>query len=399
MYHKLEPIYYNLSQIVGHNNTIKSNPTPAFIEELNNQLILNNSKEYYVSIARTTIPTNDIPLWIASIEDGILQNDINKLINNFTMSYNDPSGNPLITKRMNVNFISQIMNPSPVGQNSFSYPYPPSQNQGNQDTSTRYYWVYDIELVLQMFNRTLRNLYIEVAGGANSLYGETFNLSYYPYISFDNNNRCFSINIVGEDSSNNNYFNQTGFYGNPKLSLYQDQLTSDFFGFNARVISVDNTNQLLLCFDIGNNSSVKNNGVYYKMTSSQSNLNMWSSFNKIIIGVSYGISTIQEYDSVPLRNSQGSNSNSGNFSKPSIPMLTDLETNKDEWSINRNYIQFTSSNISQTRLISMNGGMLQSFQVSVYWLDNFGNRQQLYLPEGIPLTMKLAFYPKTTTLI
>ena len=399
------PIYYNLSQIVGFKSTIQSSPVPAFIEELNNQVIIDSQKEYYISIAMTTIPTSDIPLWIAPIVSGIDEEDINKLINNFTFTYNAPDGSVLLQKNQHVQFQSQILNPSEVGQNSFSYPKTPKKNNGAQDTSTRYYWVYDIELILKMFNESLTNLWIDFISDVNSIYDTDFSTQYNPNIVFDYSTRSFKIIFVGKiviNSIPTNYFEQID--GLSTFSLLIDEYTSDLLQLSGQILGYDNTNIKLLCFNKGDNLIVTPNEFNpliseYKltMTASQSSLTNYSAFTKIVFSVVYGISTVQEYDSIPIPTSEGTNSTLLN--KPQYQMLTDLEVNKDEFALNRNFIQFTSSNITQTRLITLTGSMLQSFSIAVYWIDNFGNRQQLYLPSGTPLTIKLAFYPKTTTLI
>jgi hypothetical protein len=42
---------------------------------------------------------------------------------------------------------------------------------------------------------------------------------------------------------------------------------------------------------------------------------------------------------------------------------------------------------------------LKDFQVSVSWISNYNISYDLVIPTGQPLDLKLAFYPKSTTLI
>ena len=391
---KIEPIYYNLSQINPYSVDTAENIYPVSIEELNNQLILKNSKDYYVAIVRATIPINSIPLIIFPIVNGLSQIDANMSVYTLKFKYQVVSGVFDETKTVFINVPFQ-------SQYSYQSVKPPYQNNGNQDFSNSYYWVYDVEWVLKIFNDALKDLFIQFV--SNFPLG-TYSNTFFPYITFDNNTRCFSIVMTGDlynGSSTTNYFNQNLF---PNLVLQMGRTTNEnVFNFTS-TLGFDGY-YTISCFDKYNNISTITNGsvvrTIYTMTASQSNINMWCPFNKIVFQINYGISTIQEYDSAPITSQGfiGSQTQSTVINKPIIPMLTDLETNRDEWGVNRNFIQYTTSSITQSRLISMTGSMLQSFQISIYWVDIFNNRFPLTIPTGIPLSIKLGFYPKTTTLI
>jgi hypothetical protein len=389
---KLEPIYYNLTLVNGYQNPEEAVTVPANIEEFNNSLILENQSQYYISIARATIPTSRIPRLIVPIQTGLLQTDKNKCIYTFKMKLctsvvnNQFLFDETYTTTLAVNYISD----APF---LFDQTLAPSNNRGNQDLSNIYYYVYDIETVILMFNNTLKQLFKTFA----TQIGLTYNPAYYPFILWNSDNRLFEI-VLPASVNNNNYFAQDN--GAPFIVLQLDNLGVDLF----QIGNFANNNDLyrtIYCFNKFNNNIVKTNGadniLYYNMSSSQSSLNNWGALNKIVFTVGYGVSTVQEYDSVPIIN-QGSTIN--NLSqKPLIPILQDLEVNKDEFAVNSNYIIYQTSSIAQSRLISMTGGLLQSFQLSVYWVDVFSIRHPLFIPQGLPLTIKLAFYPKTTTLI
>lgn len=394
MYHK-PPIYYNLSLINGYG--IKpSGSVPANIEENNNQIILDKSSDYYIAIARTTVPTAGIPRIIVPIQTGLSQTDQNKCIYTIVFKYETAPNvyNEALTVSLPVTFISEFTGITVL---------PPSQNGGNQDLSNDYYWIYDIEQILLMFNNTLQRAFATFC----SQVGLTYNPAYFPYITFDPFDRSFSINMtasVTTGAGTMTYFDQNTPPPNgtfPRIALWMDGLSLDLLGLSAR--SVQNGSFFLIsCFNKFNNVSTLTpvagtTQVVYQMTSSQSSLSLWQAMSKIIFTCTYGISTIQEYDSVPIPN-QGS-TNPQFISKPVIPMLTDLEVDKNLFSLNDYYIQFQSSNISQQRLISITGDHLQSFSISVYWLDVFGNRHPVTLPQGVPLTIKLAFYDKKTFLL
>jgi len=399
----LPPIYYNLSQINGYKNPdtalFSSLQSPAIIEEFNNQLILNNQSEYYVSIARATIPTSGIPRLIVPIQQGLTQTDKNKCI--YTIKFKLCTGrtngqfvfNPIYDQELAVSFISQ--NPY-----LFNNVFAPNENNGFQDLSNSYYYIYDIEIILEMFNRAIRQLFpVFCAQGGLPAYVNTI----FPQILWNSNNRSFEC-VYPASVNGVPYFDQNAAY--PFIVFQIDALSSDLLQLTGINNSPDDNYISNICFNKFNNVSTNTIGgnaiIYYTMTASQSSLTNWGALSKIIFSVSYGISTVPEYDSIPIDNQGTTNpasSGQGAFNKPSLPMLQDLEVSKEEFSINNNFIQYQTSSITQSRLICMTGSMLQSFQLSVYWLDVFGVRHILNLPQGIPLTIKLAFYPKTTTLI
>jgi hypothetical protein len=386
----LPPIYYNLSQINGYKaNQTTRRQIPAIIEEFNNQLILENQKDYYVSVVRASIPTSSIPRLIVPIETGITQTDKNKTLYKVRIKLCtgvNPNGtlifNEAFTTSNNVTFVSQL----PFEGDKTP---PPSQNNGSQFLDNDYYYVYDVEALLKMFNDTLNTTFTQFC--AQGGLPQPYNAAYAPHILWNSNNRHFELKTVA-DVAGLTYFDDSIF---PNLVFQCDLLSSDLFQLSGSATSDAFINNY--SFNKYNNETIVGNVKYYTMTATQSSLNNWGSFSKVIFSISYGISTIQEYDSVPTPD-QGS-TNSYNLNKPSVPMLTDIEVDKDAFSINNNFIQYQTSSITQSRLISMTGSMLQSFQLSVYWLDVFGVRHSLSLPEGLPLTIKLGFYPKTTTLI
>jgi hypothetical protein len=247
-----------------------------------------------------------------------------------------------------------------------------------------------------MFNNTIKTAFATFCAQV----GLSYNSAYYPNLLWNSSNRCFecrfpaSVNGVA-------YFDQYSSTPYPFIVFQIDALSSDLLQLTGIDNASDNNFISNVCFNKFNNVSTTTIGgdviIYYTMTASQSSLNNWGSLSKIIFAISYGISTIPEYDSIPIDN-QGT-TNQTLLNKPNVPMLQDLEVSREDFAINNNFIQYQTSSITQSRLIAMTGSMLQSFQLSVYWLDVFGVRHILNLPQGIPLTIKLAFYPKTTTLI
>lgn len=373
------PIYYNLSQINGFANEPFAIQLPASIEEQNNQVILDNSSEYYISIARCTIPTAGIPSLIVPIQTGQPNPNLCIYKVQFKLETSANVYNEAFTITVPLTFITQNLHQTVS---------PPTVIQ---DLSNQYYWLYGVDTILLMFNNALKTGFNTFATQVGLPFA--YNAALFPYITFNEFDRFFAVNLP-PNAGGVNYFDQQSAY--PHLALFIDNLSDDLLQLSGDSNGTAFTR--LYCFNKYNNTlnaPLSPYTVYY-MPASQSSLNMWQAMAKIIIAVNYGISTILEYDSPPQLNQTGGVSSSN---KPKIPMLTDLEIDRDAFAVNKNYVQFSSSNISQQRLITVTGSHLQSFQLSVYWLDNFGIRHPVFLPIGIPLTIKLALYPKTTSLI
>lgn len=395
-----DPIYYNLSQV----NTYQINDqlvfVPASVEEINSQIILHQSNNYYISVVRATIPTLSIPMLIVPVTVNP-SDHTDKNFSLYQIAFKVTTSpfvyNETFTVEINVPFISQF----PLLENKVRTPF---DNGGRQDLSNEYYWLYDIEQMILMVNNAIRTVYTSFITG----FGDpNFSDAFFPYLTFDFNTRSFSIimpaNVV-DGAGTHYYFDQNAPF--PHFAMMMNAKLLDILDLTGSSLNNGlNTGQTnlfqLSCFNKYDNVITIVNGptteTLYKMTASMSSLNMWQAFDKLVIAINQGISTVQEYGTVA---SSLPNQNIQNIAnKPKISMLTDLDVDRDAWSRNRNYIQFTSSSITQQRLISITGSDLQSFTLSIYWLDNFGVQHSLSIPQGAPLTIKLGFYPKTTTLI
>jgi hypothetical protein len=376
-----DPTYYNVSVVNGYNTSFTL--TPSDIEELNNDTIITNGRAKWISIARFSIPTNSIPRLIVPVKLG--QSDPNLTLYQVIFKLCTAQGtfNEAYTVTFNVPFITQ---------HPLIIPQPPLVKQ---DLSTSYYFVYDIEMVLLMFNNALKTAFSQFCQNTNPVYKP----DYYPFITFDNSTKLFSINLCASVDGMVYFDQNTGTY--PYVTLSLNHIAYNLFQFTTldfSTITQPSDYYTCVCFNKFDNSINYNNETYYKMTAPLSSLNIWCAFQKIIIAVNYGISTKLEYDSSPNIETVYMN-NSTNISKPMTPILTDFEVNKDEFAINNNWIQFQTSNASQQRLVAITSDNIKNFSVSVYWVDSFGNRRTLGLTVGLALTIKFAFYDKNMKLL
>jgi hypothetical protein len=401
-----DPIYYNLTLNNGFTGQDETGlNTPANFTESNNQPFLKDSGDWYVSIMRCSIPSGSIPRYIFPIQNGS-NNDINLSYNIFTFryatapnTYLDPS---LISNyRATVEFQSELINPAPnTGAPYYiptkpyvSIPKPPSANNGQQDVSGSYYFIYNIESLVNMFNNTLANLWDLYRTAMNSQYAISLPANIQPYYTYDPSTRLWSFNAESV------YFGQYDNFGNakyPRIEVTTDVLTNT----NTAVPVRYNVNGGILnsCYNRYNNSIPQTintvDYIFYQMIADQSSIESLSGFQKIIFEVSGDIIVKKsETDAIPI-NFQSQTQTS--YEKPLIPMLVDLEVDRTQWAYNTTFIQFQASSIEQVRLISLaNKSFVQNFGLNIYWVDNYGNRRPLEINSiGLPLTAKLAFFNK-----
>ena len=378
------PLYYNLSIVnaYGSQNTIQ----PAVIEQLNNTEIITDGTEMFMTVARFSLPSQDIPRLIVPILQG--QPNFNETLYNIKFQLQTSAGvyNPAFTVSQNVSFITQYPSSPPV----WNPPY-------IQDTTDSYWWIYDIEQLILMVNNALAQGFSTFCAQAGLPHA--YNPAFFPYITFNSSNNIFSI-ILPANSGGFNYFDQQG--GFPNLALQFNPLLLNILGLTTINYVVSPVFYNISCFNKFDNVITSAGTTYYKMTASCSSLNNWSALQKIVIKVNYGISSKSEYDSIPVNPNNTSLTNpnaSPLLNTPNIPYLLDFEVDKDSYSINNNFIQYQTSSIAQQRLVGITTDRIKSFQLAVYWVDNFNTTHKFTIEQGLPLTIKLAFYDKNLRLL
>ena len=190
-----------------------------------------NSGNWFIALMRCTIPTDIIPRYIFPIQDGINQTDINLSYNIFTFRYATAPNTYLDPATINdyqatAQFQSEILNPYPnsgapnylPSNNLYSYPKPPSANEGFQDVKGTYYFVYYVETLQKIFNDTLATLWQTYITAMNSLTPPVvLPPNIQPYFTYDNSSQLWSFNAESQ------YFSQSSY---PRVELYIDPLLS-----------------------------------------------------------------------------------------------------------------------------------------------------------------------------
>lgn len=430
-----DPIYYNLSL----NRGLGPSVVTASFTEINNSPILFNSGDWYLSLMRTSIPSGNIPRYLFPIKTGSTQGNINLAYNFFAFRYVtgvDVNGNYTFTDlpnindyTLNVSFVSELINPYPKGTNkSFALPYPPNEYpleslapKGQQDLSGQYYWIYNIESIVNMFNTTLRILWVTYITAWNSAFpSNQFPTHIQPYYTYDNVSGLWSFNAESIR------FNQTQATSTfvPFIGVFCDSLTASNTmcpnRFNPKAITDANGNTPTYLLQVNYyyentkqftiNSSISTYPplpepqppilpvvfTFIQNTADQSSISTLAAFQKIIFEISGDILIKNNEIESASSNFQLTNISQISTQKPTIAMLVDIEIDKEQWAKNSSFIQFQASSIEQIRLISLSErSVIQNFVLNIYWLDTYGNRYPLELPSvGNPLTIKLAFFNK-----
>ena len=364
-----DPIYINLGTNTGINSTALQNITasPAVMNFSNQDPVIVDASQYYMSLNRANISTASIPIFIFPIKNGITQSDINlsPFIIRFTYFQNNVI---LYTYTDNVLYIPS----NDIGH----LPSAPSDNGGYQDLSnnyaSEYYYIYSISWMLYIFNDNIKRIFSDFVFNLATNTGVNIPNTSFPFYTFDYNTRLFSLNFEKQ------YFDQDLVN---RVELRQDLPSADLFGCPYSTYLTDPlTPCLMMARDLYNNEYQYNSNDYYRMTASQSSLNIWVCAKRLVFTC----------EGIPLRKLEIENivnqipftasnpSSSAQIARPQLNIFFDLNIDADQFAVNSNVVNYTVSSIAQSRLVSLGSGqIIQNFKINIYWCDNFGNYHAL----------------------
>lgn len=351
-------IYYNIT--IGTTENI-STPTYAIYKEQLNQAIVDNPKDYYLSVVRFTIPTQDIPIFIPQIQPFPNVN-INNTVYSVTLTYNGNTSGQTF-----VQFVSQSPN-NPVIPLSATHP---------EVTKGPYYYVYNYSWFLDMINTTLATAFAALAGKPVG--------SLAPYFQYDTTTQ--KISLVAQRL----YYDEVlalpiKIYVNYKLSTFLDGLpyifdVNSLLGLDVQFIVRDNYNNWYNPPYLAAATPPD----YYIMTQEYDTLTDWNTFKSIAL-VTNLIPIIPEY--VPIVNGNNNIVNSRGILKDFEPLI---ERGPEA----RTTVQYQLNGPYQ--LINLNSNVpLTQLDISVYWTDQYGEQYLLSVPYNQLVTIKLVFIKKST---
>lgn len=354
-------VYANL--LIGYTGTTVNGGNRAYASITNTSPILSRPSNYYGMIARLSIDNFSVPLIIPRVE--LNQPDINKLVYQFALGYNG-----IYSDAINVEFITTSSSPAPA-----------SPVGAQQDLNTSYYYIYQYNNFLEMWNNTLATALSNLAGKTTLPVGVEAPLFYYDYTS----------GLVLKA--------QTAFYAQDlsvssapanKLQIYIDGNTIALcnglpFVYQPN-LGVGNCKFSMILRDEQINKDPT--GTYWlERQQSIAQLCYWSSIKAIQLQTTMPIAP--EYTQSPL-GSQGL----GQLASQTISLLTDFIPDRSV-DPSSNNIQLVYNKVDSLRLFDLvSDTPLYRIDVTLTFVDGYGRIFPVILVQGQNVNIKFEFVKK-----
>ncbi len=398
-----DAIYVNASVTTGVNATLLSNQFQDLLTSfnypslnfkvINQDVIVKDPSQYYLTLSRCNLSTNTIPKFIFPIQNGIGQPFVNLSPYAVGFVYYDALGVKIYEYYDVINYVSEVLD---------DMPFPPSQNNGYQDfvNIPTYYYVYSIAQMLYIFNLSISGVFASFANGLQNDHGVIIDRTLYPFYTYDDSTKLFALNFP------KSLFDPSVF---PRITMGQDIASVGLFDapYLRNTLIVNKSPFYVMAVrNLFNNTVVYNSIDYFAMHASQNTINLWCPVTRILF-VSDNIPIRKLEVDVAFTNIPFSSTNqfgtspsaSSSFQIPVLPIFFDLQVNPDQW-VNKEFIEYTTSSIAQSRLIALGSGVpLQNFQVSVYWQDIYNNPHPLVATPNTQNNIKLGMFKKSTNLM
>lgn len=373
-------LYYNV-EIYSKSGGL----TKAIYKDYAFKELIKKPELWHLSVARFTIPSFNIPLFIFRIQEGIGQTDINKGIYSVTLEYAGQKKQEFL-QYIRADFGTNIL------------PSPPSLNGGVQDLDSSYYYVFYYKVFLEMINNAFALAYSKLTGPPGG--------SSAPYIVFDPVTELFSLIVDFAYITSSPPIN---IFMNVDLYRFFNSFRQEFYGFNQPFglenkiivnsgINDENAyhppsevlNQTIVTTVINpttNQIDTTTNYSYYKINQEFSTLGYWYHLTSIVFKTSL-IPCRDEY----IQNIvDGVNLTNGTDSIETI--LTDFEPAFNNSRDSRGKLQYIPSIY---RLIDLkNFSPLKRIDLEILWKDDKGRLRLLELSPNNIITVKLMFRRKT----
>lgn len=348
--------YQYLNVNIIHNVQNGNDSSLATTSIIRTAPIINDTKDYLLTVQRLSIPIVSIPSFVASLKVGSMLED-NQMIYSFTPSYNGVQGPQT--------FVTW----SPQNTN---WPQPTGLVQYSLQSDKPFYHAYNISCVCGMFSEAIQQSLIAL-DTLVALPAEYTQIELY----FDPIQGCPVLLLPLSCVNIELYFN------NQAASLFA----------TWRYISIarndpNGMDNLLTFFSTQQNTV--NNLIYLRPESFD--YNYWSPVQSIQIVTTLPIIT-EAVPPVNFNYNETSTIQSPSQSYPaSTSILTDFELDTSTFNVEGGY--FVYNKVDSTRFINFNGsGPIQSFNVSVYWVDVSNAAYPMNLLPGTSASLKILFVP------
>jgi len=380
-----QPDYQYLNFDLVHDPTYGSKESPAVLTVNRSVAMIDKMEQYKCTVQRLVFPSLSIPMFAASLVKGSDYNE-NKMVNTFGIAVTT-NGTRVYSNPVNVVWEATVLQPRPEGivQKSLQSEYP-------------YYYAYDIQAVLDLFNNAIIAAMADFQANHPGVLppGQQVPFIYSdidgPYILFPEPS-VDSINYIQQATEYVELFmnNQTATLFNgfpltqrPYTEPYTDDVTPLPVGFDAAFRATDTSTY-----------NYSNNGTdFYRMDPLGYSMSFWSPANKFLITTTIPV----EFEVISGYNPQFGGitpdtiGNSGN-QNPSSSILTDFAFENGDF---QSYgTQYVYNKTDSSRYTDVTGyGPLSNFTLSLYWVAKDGTQVALKL---FPLTIasvKILFVKK-----
>jgi hypothetical protein len=353
-------IYYNVLIPNNYGFNFDNNPIEAKFIEVRGQPLIENPEEWEMSIVRFKLPTQEIPIFIAEVDD--------------------PVGFPNITS------YSVTMTNGAVNSPQTFIVYVPDNSKPipsftNPDQS--YYYVYSYQHFIDMINTAILNAFND----------PTFNASLpvtgtpwaAPYMIYNPETKLISLIAQQQYATSN-----VNLYFNTLLFNFFDPIQAYFYGFDQPLgkdflIKIKNNNNNSLTIPAGSRGA---GTVAYQMEQEYNSLARWNSFSKFVFMTGSVPIRAENINTSTVGTISGSQSSTNtNFQ----PILTDFVPIVDP-NVRTNVIYYPTAEYRMTDL--MGKSPLTVFDLQVFWEDQNQILRPLYIPINESVNVKILFRKK-----
>ena len=363
-------VYYNLD-MVNNDTTGLSQAVPLSFLEVRNSPYLTSPESYCMSVVRFSLQTPTLPKFLPQVMVG--QPDKNKLIYSITLTYKTA------TYQQYISYISF--------NRSAREAEPPLTVQ---DVSSEYYYVMAyqqwIAMVNSAFISAVANLQLVATGlGLGAL--PSMNP---PFMEFnpDNLNYIIDADAIGYDSALTDpikiYFNS------PMQTLFS---AFNYINYGYRGITDGKNYQLVIANMNGANLLTLPTYTAIQCYSEFSTCALWNPISKISFTTSL-LPVVPENVSLPkIYNSPQNALITGGNNNNISPILTDFEVPFSALNTYCPNITYTPN--GEYRMTDLYGDReINGIQLSVFWVDYYGNNYPIQLASGCSANVKLMFRKK-----
>ncbi len=355
-------------------------PTPASINIVRDEPIFRGyPKDWHLSVVRFSIPTAFIPIKYIPINyDSKTPTNINKTAYSFTLSYNGNDFQEYV-QWVTQDKVADPLPPPPTIGSTSSYDY---IRYGNQQF-LNYYSLYSIQHFVKILNTTLANCFTNNI--LPLLPGPVLNTYKAPYFVFDPVTRLFSLKTTSIFLENQAI--PVKLYMNALLYLsFDNSFDFEYFKYDAS----DGKVSKFTILDRNDNVEDVGGGLMeYTQQQEYDSTGTLSSFNSLIIR-SGSLPILSE--GITLQANDGTRT-SDIISGESINIISDFEVDLASMYNYRASLHYNPS--AEYRRITMVGEQpLTSFDLSIYWRDNYDNLYPILIPDHGQATVKILFEEK-----